>query len=319
MDNKVRIETYNPKYKEDFVRLNKQWIERYFRVENSDLNTFEHIDDGIIGCGGQIFFAIDESGSVIGCCALKPHPETQSHELAKMAVAPEAQGKGVGRMLGEALIKYAVKSGVRRIFLEGNTRLKASIALYRRLGFKKIPLKDIAYERCDIMMELTFAFRPIEPKDQASLARLIRSVFEEYGAPLVNTVYDDPRTWHIYDTLQGANAAYWVVEENGEVVGGCGFFPTEGLPDGYAELIKFYLSKLCRGKGYGSRLFSLTIDGAWKAGYNHLYIESFPEFADAVTMYRRHGFVPLPHRLGHSGHTATSIHLELERTEKSEN
>lgn len=137
------------------MRLNKQWIERYFRVEDSDLNTFEHIDDGIIGCGGQIFFAIDPNGSVIGCCALKPHPGTNSHELAKMAVAPEAQGRGVGRMLGEALISYAAQNGVRRIFLEGNTRLKASIALYRRLGFKEIPLKDISYERCDIMMELS--------------------------------------------------------------------------------------------------------------------------------------------------------------------
>ena len=44
-----------------------------------------------------------------------------------------------------------------------------------------------------------FMKRPIEKKDQEPIARLIRSVFEEYGAPLVNTVYDDPRTWHIYE------------------------------------------------------------------------------------------------------------------------
>ena len=36
--------------------------------------------------------------------------------------------------------------------------------------------------------------RHIEEKDQQQLAHVIRSVFEEYGAPLVNTVYDDPRT-----------------------------------------------------------------------------------------------------------------------------
>ena len=33
--------------------------------------------------------------------------------------------------------------------------------------------------------------RHIEEKDQQQLAHVIRSVFEEYGAPLVNTVYDD--------------------------------------------------------------------------------------------------------------------------------
>jgi len=37
---------------------------------------------------------------------------------------------------------------------EGNTRLEASIALYRKLGLKEIPLKNNAYERCDILMEL---------------------------------------------------------------------------------------------------------------------------------------------------------------------
>ena len=33
-------------------------------------------------------------------------------------------------------------------------RLEPSIALYRKLGFKEIPLKNNAYERCDILMEL---------------------------------------------------------------------------------------------------------------------------------------------------------------------
>ena len=312
----IRITTYEPRYKQDFIRLNKQWIETYFRLEQSDLDTFAHIDDSIIGRGGQIFLAINDDGHVAGCCALKPHPESDCFELAKMAVSPDVQGKGIGRKLGEALIDYARSHGVERIFLEGNTRLEASIALYRRLGFKEIPLNGNAYERCDILMELrlentTPNIRPIVQKDQEPLARLIRSVFEEYGAPLVNTVYDDPRTLHVWESLQGVNSRYWVIDEDGEVMGGCGFYPTEGLPEGYAELVKFYLSPKVRGKGYGSKLFSLVIDEARKAGYTNLYIESFLEFADAVKMYGRHGFVELPERLGHSGHTATTAHMEL--------
>ena len=69
-----------------------------------------------------------------------------------MAVSPKAQGRGIGRMLGESLVDYARKHGVRRIYLEGNTRLEASIALYRKLGFHEIPLQGNAYERCDILM-----------------------------------------------------------------------------------------------------------------------------------------------------------------------
>ncbi len=150
----VKIITYEPQYKKDFIRLNRQWIETYFKLEESDLKTFAHIDEYIIGRGGQIFLAIDDEETVVGCCALIPHPEKDSYELAKMAVSPDAQGKGIGRQLGEALLAYARSHGVKRIFLEGNTLLEASIALYRRLGFKEIPLIDNAYERCDILMEI---------------------------------------------------------------------------------------------------------------------------------------------------------------------
>lgn len=149
----IRIITYDPQFKQDFIRLNKQWIETYFKLEESDLNTFVHIEEYIIGRGGQIFQAIDDKKIVMGCCALIPHPEMDSYELAKMAVSPASRGRGIGRLLGEALLDYARNHGVKRIFLEGNTHLEASIALYRKLGFKEIPLIGNAYERCDILME----------------------------------------------------------------------------------------------------------------------------------------------------------------------
>ena len=151
--------------------------------------------------------------------------------------------------------------------------------------------------------------RHIEEKDQRQLANIIRSIFEEYNAPLVNTVYDDPRTEHIFDTLTGHNAEYCVIVENDNVLGGCGYYPTEGLPEGYAELVKFYLSPEARGLGYGSKIFRQVIENAHKAGYSHLYIESFPQFSGAVSMYERNGFVHIPQRLGNSGHTATTIFM----------
>ncbi|MBQ9637592.1 MAG: GNAT family N-acetyltransferase [Prevotella sp.] len=150
----IRITTYAPQYRDDFIRLNKEWIETYFRLEESDLKTFANIDSYIIGNGGQIFLAIADDGQVVGCCALISHPDRGWHELAKMAVSPHWQGHHIGHRLGEALISYACEHGVRHIFLEGNTRLEASIALYRKLGFQEVPLDDKAYDRCDILMQL---------------------------------------------------------------------------------------------------------------------------------------------------------------------
>lgn len=154
-DTTISIVTYSEQYKADFIRLNIAWIKTYFRLEESDLQTFSHIDSYIIGNGGQIFLAIDEgTGEAVGCCALINHPEKSSYELAKMAVSPNVQGRHIGYRLGQALLDYARKIGVRRIYLEGNTRLTASIRLYRKLGFKEIPLEGSSYDRCDIIMEL---------------------------------------------------------------------------------------------------------------------------------------------------------------------
>jgi len=151
--------------------------------------------------------------------------------------------------------------------------------------------------------------RNIQQSDNKALARLIKSVFEEYGAPLVNTVYDDPRTLTMFETFRSPKSEYYVVEDEGEVLGGCGYFPTEGLPLGYAELVKFYFSPKLRGKGIGRKLIQKVIKSAKAAGYHYLYIESFPEFSHAVSMYEKNGFKHLPSRLGNSGHTATTIHM----------
>ena len=113
---------------------------------------------------------------------------------------------------------------------------------------------------------MSITIRPITQRDQRKLAQLIRSVFKEYRAPLENTVYDDLNTWHIYDSLQGVNAQYWVIDIDGEIVGGCGFYPTEGLPDGYAELAKFYLSPKIRGLGFGGKILRQVIEEAQETG-----------------------------------------------------
>lgn len=151
----IKIITYNEQYKADFIRLNTEWIETYFRLEESDLRTFANIDSYIIEGGGQIFLALDDStGEVVGCCALINHTDKDAYELAKMAVSPKVQGQHIGHQLGTALIDYARQLGVKRLYLEGNTRLAASIHLYRDLGFKEVPLEGSTYDRCDIIMEL---------------------------------------------------------------------------------------------------------------------------------------------------------------------
>jgi GNAT superfamily N-acetyltransferase len=80
--------------------------------------------------------------------------EDGGFELAKMAVAPGAKGKGIGLLLGQACIDKARALGAGRVYLESNTKLRPAISLYHKLGFRKIAGPPSPYERCNIQMEL---------------------------------------------------------------------------------------------------------------------------------------------------------------------
>lgn len=148
----VQIVRWEPRYNADFVRLNKQWIEQFFRLEASDLKYFSDPEGQIIAHGGEIFIAL-QAGAVVGCCALVHHPDTDDWELAKMAVDPQAQGAGIGTRLGHALLDEARRRGIHHIYLEANTKLVASVKLYHSLGFSPVPIEHAVYDRCDLFME----------------------------------------------------------------------------------------------------------------------------------------------------------------------
>jgi Predicted acetyltransferase len=149
--------------------------------------------------------------------------------------------------------------------------------------------------------------RPISPEDNVPLAALIREVFREFGIDRPGTVYTDPDTDRLYEVFQHPQSACWIAEENGTILGSCGIYPTDGLPKGCAELAKFYLLPQSRGKGTGKLLMQKSLESARELGYSQIYLESFPELAGAVTMYRKAGFKDLPHAWGNSGHFACTI------------
>lgn len=143
--------------------------------------------------------------------------------------------------------------------------------------------------------------RPIEEEDNASIACVLRASVEEHGAPKVGTFYDDPHTDMMFQTFNIKGAGYWVVECNGVIAGGGGFYPTRGLPQGYAELSKFHFRPELRGKGIGKRLLHLIEQRAIKAGYTHMYLVSYHQFGKAVAMYEKYGYEHIDSALDRSG------------------
>jgi DNA-binding MarR family transcriptional regulator/GNAT superfamily N-acetyltransferase len=149
----VHMLAYEPQYQPDFKRLNVEWIERYFQLEEADLKALNHPDEYIIQRGGHILLA-QYAGQIVGTCALI-RMDDSTYELAKMAVSPTAHGLGIGERLGRAAITKAKALGASRLYLESNTKLVPAINLYHKLGFQKtVAGAPSPYERCNIQMEL---------------------------------------------------------------------------------------------------------------------------------------------------------------------
>lgn len=148
----VEILDYTSEFYEDFKRLNYEWIEKYFKLEETDHQSLDQPDEKILKPGGHIYMA-RYRGEVVGTCALiKMNKDT--YELAKMAVTEKARGQGIGWLLGQTVLAKARELGAKTIYLESNTALEPAIKLYQKLGFQKVVGRSSPYERCNIHMEL---------------------------------------------------------------------------------------------------------------------------------------------------------------------
>ncbi|QNL48244.1 GNAT family N-acetyltransferase [Olivibacter sp. SDN3] len=149
----VNIVDFTPSHQSAFKSLNEQWITKHFRLETADIEPLNH-PESILNAGGFILVALLEK-EVIGVCALKKLTKKR-YELSKFAVDETKQGLGVGKALLSASIAKAKAHRIQTLYLEGNTKLTASIHLYKKFGFKVLEAPNVHshYERVNLFMEL---------------------------------------------------------------------------------------------------------------------------------------------------------------------
>jgi GNAT superfamily N-acetyltransferase len=150
----IRIVDFSSKYKDAFRDLNKEWIEKYFKMEESDYKMLDHPEENIIRKGGAIMIATvnDQPAAVAALIKMKGAP--YDFELAKMAVSPVFQGQGLGALILQETIDKAKELGGKSIYIESNRKLVPAMKLYEKYGFKEIEGLETPYERCDIHLLL---------------------------------------------------------------------------------------------------------------------------------------------------------------------
>lgn len=149
----IPFERGNKKHAKAFLRLNEEWLQKYFVVEPHDREMLGNPEGFILTPGGEIFFAVwgDE---IVGTCAMIAAPDNE-FELAKMAVTERAQGKQIGKRLGQTCLEWAKSKHAKAVWLESNSRLTTALNLYRKLGFRFEERPFVSeYARSDTYMRI---------------------------------------------------------------------------------------------------------------------------------------------------------------------
>jgi DNA-binding MarR family transcriptional regulator/N-acetylglutamate synthase-like GNAT family acetyltransferase len=151
----LAIRRFSDALAEDFYRINAEWIETMYRLEQTDIDVLKNPRARIIEPGGDILFVEDPTLGIVGTCALQKTGERQ-FELTKMGVSPDARGRKAGEFLLQAMIARAYALGCDRLYLLSNAKSAAAIHLYEKLGFVHDAgiMEEFGkrYDRCNVAM-----------------------------------------------------------------------------------------------------------------------------------------------------------------------
>ncbi|MDI9257453.1 GNAT family N-acetyltransferase [Flavobacterium sedimenticola] len=149
--------------------------------------------------------------------------------------------------------------------------------------------------------------REIQSEDNSAIAAVIREVFIADDFPKTGTAFADSQLDYMFETYHKPRAVYYVVEQNGKIVGGGGISQLDNTEDNICELQKMYFLSEVRGKGVGQQMIQRCLEAATAFGYDQCYLETLPEMEAAQHLYQKMGFHYICAPLGNTGHSTCPV------------
>jgi putative acetyltransferase len=156
--------------------------------------------------------------------------------------------------------------------------------------------------------------REIQKGDNQQIAAVIREVFIVDNFPKTGTAFADKQLDFMFEAYDKPRATYFVVENEGKIVGGAGVSQLENSTENICELQKMYFLQETRGKGIGSQMIQKCLEKAVEFGYEKCYLETLPEMLAAQSLYKKMDFEYLCAPLGNTGHTTCPVWMIKELT-----
>ncbi|UQY44645.1 GNAT family N-acetyltransferase [Erwinia sp. PK3-005] len=162
----------------------------------------------------------------------------------------------------------------------------------------------------NIAPDTSLRVRPICAADNPHIAQVIRTVSAEFGltADKGYTV-SDPNLDRLFELYSEARSAYWVIELEGNIVGGGGIAPLQCSAPDICELQKMYFLPQLRGRGMAYRLALQALDFAREQGFKRCYLETTASLTQAIRLYEKLGFQHIDGPLGCTGHDDCEVRM----------
>jgi len=161
-----------------------------------------------------------------------------------------------------------------------------------------------------VITPVAATMRRLTEQDNAAIASVIRAVSAEYGltADKGYTVAD-PNLDELYSLYSQPGHAYWVIEQDGQVVGGGGVAPLSCSEPDICELQKMYFLPAARGQGLAKKLALQALDHARAQGFTRCYLETTAFLKEAIRLYEHLGFEHIDRPLGCTGHVDCEVRM----------
>ena len=153
--------------------------------------------------------------------------------------------------------------------------------------------------------------REITIEDNEIIASIIRTVMKEFHADPKTTILGDPTLDNMFTNYQSTGSAYFILEENDVVVGGCGLKHLDNSKENICELQRMFLLPESRGKGYGKKLIDLCLKKAREFGYEFIYLETLSQMKKAIQIYETAGFKKINNPKGNTGHSGCNVYMSM--------
>lgn len=127
---------YQPRYHDQVMELHVRCMVEagaYFGEGPWDAD-LENIEEHYLHNKGEFLLVLDQE-QLIGMGAFRSI-DARTAEIKRMRVSPALQGRGIGAVILNNLLKKASEMGYKRVILETSDRQERAISLYTNRGFK---------------------------------------------------------------------------------------------------------------------------------------------------------------------------------------